>query len=99
MADAERPFDLRQMIADVEQYVELPPGSIRPFLSSEEHWVFVLKTCSMVETILKSAIFLRVIPGSVPFGGLGGVPMSFEQAKHAGLRKHLSRIPLRGDAG
>src|SRR5687768_12032915 len=57
----------------------------------------------MVETVLKSAIFIRVIPGITRVGGLGGLGgislPGYEQARHSGLRKHLSRIPLRGDAG
>ena len=53
-------FDISKMIREVEEYVGLPEGTIRPFFSEADHWVFVLKISSILETVLKSAIILRI---------------------------------------
>ena len=47
-------FDISKMISEVEAYVGLPAGTIRPFFSEADHWVFVLKISSILETVLKS---------------------------------------------
>jgi hypothetical protein len=92
------PFDLSKMIADVEGYIGLPAGTIKPFFSAGEEWVFVLKIASIVETVLKSAIMVRVESNAAiaanPFArALMGTILSQP------LRTHILRIPLRGDIG
>jgi hypothetical protein len=91
-------FDLSKMIADEEGYVGLPAGTIKPFFSAEEEWVFVLKIASIVETVLKSAIMVRVESNAAiaanPFArALMGATLSQP------LRTQILRIPLRGDIG
>ena len=92
------PFDLSKMIAEVEGYVGLPAGTIKPFFSAGEEWVFVLKIASIVETVLKSAIIARVESNAAtttnPFArALMGATLS------APLRTHILRIPIGGDIG
>jgi hypothetical protein len=92
------PFDMGRMIADVEQHLQLPTGTIQPFFKTEEHWVFVLKITSIVETVLKSALFARIRRGRYT-GSFGGVLLEPSHAEEKAFRNHLFRIPLNGDIG
>jgi hypothetical protein len=98
----QRPFDINGMILEVETYLGLPANTIDPFFSAEDHWVFVLKTTSIVETVLKTALFNRVRPNGGTFGGLGGLGgmlLASPPAEEQALRNHIFRIPLKGDIG
>jgi hypothetical protein len=91
-------FDISRMIGDVEKYVGLPAGTIRPFFSESDHWMFVLKVSSILETVLKAAILLRLDQRNPKFyGGLGAILLSYDSAEP--LRDHIYRLPLVGEIG
>lgn len=93
-------YSLSTMIEEVEQALGLPKGAIRPFFQAEEHWVFVLKTASIVETVLKSALLARLRPFPVftgPPSGIGSFLMGGDG--DSALRDHIFRIPIKGDIG
>ena len=91
-------FDISKMISEVEAYVGLPAGTIRPFFSEADHWVFVLKISSILETVLKSAIIARIDQSGPRFyGGLGALLLSGEVDEP--WRSLIYRLPLSGDIG
>ena len=70
MSEENPEFDLAKMIGELENYLEFPPQSILSiFAHTSEEWVYVLKIASMIETVLKSALLLRMRPTqSLGFG-------------------------------
>jgi hypothetical protein len=91
-------FDISKMISEVEAYVGLPAGTIRPFFSEADHWVFVLKISSILETVLKSAIIARIDQSGPQFyGGLGALLLSGGSTEP--WRRLIYRLPLNGDIG
>jgi hypothetical protein len=93
-------FDLGKMIGEVELYVGIPQGSIWPFFQAEQEWVFVLKTASMVETVLKSAIYGRIRvaepwAGRTPATGLYSLGQVMGTDQRTPLRDHVFRLALR----
>jgi hypothetical protein len=92
----EQLFSIPSMIAELETRVGLPTGSIDPLCGEQPEWVFVLKVCSTVETVLKSAILLKMRPMR-PIGlGMFGLFAGVEEEPYKDL---IFRLPLRGDLG
>jgi hypothetical protein len=59
------------MILDLEDYLSLQRGTLSPFFEAEDEWVFVLKTASIVETVLRTAIIQSLEKESSPVGSAG----------------------------
>jgi hypothetical protein len=86
-------FSIPGMMAELEARIGIPQGSIDPLCGDQPEWVFVLKVCSTVETVLKSAILFKMRPMR-PIGlGMFGLFAGVAEEPYKDL---IFRLPLQG---